>query len=644
MFSITRITSLILAFTLGFSMCLGIIGFGTMAAVSKFRVRDLERYGIIANIPDDSFLEENPEVDIFDLSLLEFIDELKFITSLGDDVNLNYVQERYGLIFHEKLDAVLSDETRQMPLKQLFSKEGFGNVLGSVYIGDIENYICYNADGTEGGKPGVDGAYWTTKDGKKIVGIEEIIANFSINDFVSGNINTNTLFDEISIGDVLGYTQKGEDWVDKDGKPVTGVIGAFAGSTIHSVGTDVNNIKIGKLLGYEQNKDGDWTRFNEETGTTEMVSGVIGAFAGSTIQSVGGDIDELMVGEILGYTQHKENGPWFKTEIDKETNEEKEVEVTGALAFFANSKINDIGKEIEVAPLGKLLGYKQYEEKGPWFKTEINKETNLEEDVKVTGVMAVFADCNINGIGDKLEKAQLGELLGYYHIEGDDKTWYKTEIVTDKDGNEEEVPTKVTGAMAVFADSNINGVGDQIEKTEVGKLLGYYHTEEDSVNWYKTVTEKDKYGNETVTENVPVDGFMNKISASTINNMGEVFDTLVIGDIVKDMDTGIFSIIPADTNINKIGEEVNKSITNSPLQFFINNKLITFDSATQSLLDGLCAKKMVEISVTSEDYEKYYAAGNFEIKEGVCLVPAWRTQPLNQSFGYIISLFPLYSN
>lgn len=628
MFGITRIASLVLAFTLGFSMCLGIIGFGTMSAISKFRVRDLERYGIIANIPDESFMTEDPEVDILDLSLVQFIDELKFITALGDQVNLNYVQDRYGLIFHEKLDAVLSDETREMPLRQLFSKEGFGNVLGSVYIGNIENYICYNADGTEGGTPGVDGAYWMTADGTKITGIEEIIANFSINDFVSGKINTDTLFDEISIGDVLGYTQDGDNWYDKEGKKVTGVIGAFAGSTIHSVGSDIDNIMIGEILGYEKNEADEWCKKND-AGELEKVTGVMAVFADSKINEIGNEIEEAKLGELLGY--ELVDDVWYKR--NSETDELEKV--TGVMAVFADSDINGIGDKIETAELGELLGYESSEDE--WYKTNIDEETGEEKREKVTGVLAVFADCNINGIGDKLETAKLGEILGY---ELGGETWYKRNAETDE-------LEKVTGAMAVFANSNINGIGDEIEKTEVGNLIGYYHTEEDSVNWYKTVTEKDEYGNETVTENVPVDGFMNKISASTINNMGNVFETLQIGDIVKeeDREKGIFAIIHPDTKITEIGSAVNNSIMDSPLQFFINNELITFDAKTQELLDNLCifngGEHMIKIDVNTEEYEKFYANSGLEVKDGYCIVPAWRNQPLSASFGYIVNL--LYS-
>ena len=515
----TRFLSLILAFCLGFSLCGGIIAFGAMAAISKFRVRDLEKHGI--NIPDEAFMTEDREVDLFNLSIVEFINEVKHVSSLGDQVTIEFIQDRYGILIHEKLDEALTDDMKKMPLKQLLSKEGVAGLLSSVYIGNVENYTCYQADGTVGGDPKDETTYWMTEDGVKITGIEDIIADFSLGDFLSGNINTNTLFDEICIGDILGYTEIDGEWVDKEGNEVTGVIGAFAGSTIHSVGDDVNNV---------------------------------------------------LIGDVLGYEQDEESGDWYKT--------------------------NEAG-----------------------------------EREKVTGVLAVFADCNIDGIGDKLEDAQLGEILGYELVDG---TWYKRNSET----NELE---KVTGAMAVFANSNINGVGDEIEKTEVGKLLGYDLIEG---TWYKPADVLDEHGNR-----VPVDGFMSKISASTINNMDGVFETLVVGDIVKDTDEGLFSIIDPDTKIDEIGSAVNDSIMHSPLQFFINQKLISFETGEgedmSETLDYMSTNDLAKIYPTDEDFntqKNYYSEVWTEVKSGDTVlyytVPNWRTQPLSTSFAYIIKLFP----
>ena len=613
----TRLASLILAFCLGFSMCGGLIAFGTMAAISKFRVRDLEKHGI--EIPDEAFMTENPEVDLLNLSIVDFINEVKYISSISNEANLNDVQERYGLIFHEKLDAVLSDETREMPLKQLFSAEGFGHILGSVYIGNVENYTCYDAEGNVGGNPKDDTSYWMTADGVKITGIEDIIADFSLNDFLSGNINTNNLFDEICIGDIFGYTKNGEEWYDKDGNKVTGVIGAFAGSSIHSISTDINDVMIGDVLDYQQNEDGDWYKEND-AGELEKVSGVMAVFAGSKINEIGDHIETAKVGELLGY--ELKEGKWYK-----ENTETGELEkVSGVMAVFADSDINGIGQKVEESKLGELLGYELKD--GKWLRE--NEDTG--EFEKVTGVLAVFADCNIDGIGDKLESANLGEILGYEKNEKNE--WCKA----DADGN----LVKVTGAMAVFADSNIDGVGNKIEQTEVGKLLGY-----DKIEgvWYQPA---DVIGDDG--GRVPVDGFMSKISDSTINNMDGVFDTLVIGDVVDDEAGGIFAIIDPDTKIDEIGSAVNDSIMDSPLQFFINEGLISFETESGSdmsgRLDTLSTNDIKKIYPTDDNFETqkgYYSDIWTEEKDSsgnvlYYTVPNWRTQPLSKSFAYIVSL------
>lgn len=629
-----RIVSLLLAFCLGFAVCAGSLFFGALTVAKNFKVRDLERNNII-DLPDELIFGEDPVVDLLDLSLLQFIDEYNEIKGFGDKLTIETLRERYAIKIHHDIDAVLSDEVKNTPLPELFSVEGFNKIIGSVYIGNIERYTIYNADGTEGHDPKAEGAHWYTNDGTMIVGIEDIIADFSLQDFLNGNINTDTLFDTVTIGDIFGYTHDGDNWYDADGNRVTGVISAFAGFTIHNIGTNIDDIEIGAILGYQKNDDGKWCTVDEETGELTEVTGVMSVFADSNIHDIGEDIQGAELGKLLGYSK-RDDGTWYKLETDPETGEEKEVNASGIIAAFADSQIDDIGSKLEESRLGELLGYTEGDD-GSWYKTEKDSETGEEKQVKVTGAMAIFANSNINGIGDEIEKSELGKLLGY--TKGEDGNWYKTEIDSET-GEEKQV--KVTGAMAVFANSGINGIGDEIEKTEVGKLLGYELVEG---VWY----ELDENG-----DRIPVDGFMSKISNSTINNMGGVFDTLVIGDIVKaeDRETGIFAIIEPETKIDEIGSAVNDSIKNSPLQFFINEGLITFqtgdgeDDDMTVLLDGASAgtNDYKKFRPTDDDFntQKGYYEGVW--KEGsdadgvYYQVPAWRTQPLTSSFGYIIKL------
>lgn len=423
MFNISKLVALILAFSLGVAVGAGALVGGVAFVLSNFTVRDLENSGV--PIPDEAFIGEDPEVDILDLTVIEFVDEVKELQTFGDDLTINLIQDRYALIFPEKLDSVLSEETRKTPLKTLLSTEGLHTILDSIYIGDIEKYTCYNADGTEGGNPKDETSYWATADGRKITGIEDIIADFTLDDFVSGNINTdNLLHGGIVLADVLGYT------------------------------------------------------YNEEL--------------------------------------------------------------------------------------------------GGWYDSSNNK---------VTGVMAVFADCTIDDVSSKINTVDIGELIGY--TKGADGKWYT--------------------------------------KNEKG-------------------------------ESELVDGFMSKIADSSINSIDGVFNSIEIGDIVPEADrTGIFSIIPADTKIDEIGSTVNDSIMKSPLQFFVNEGLITFetekDGATKDVsktLDALSVNDLVTIKVTDADFETqkgYYENVWTEVKDTngnvvEYTVPAWRTQPLNSSFAYIISLFP----
>lgn len=421
MLGLSRLTALILAFALGFSLGAGALVGGVAIALNTITVRDLERNGV--PIPDESFIGEDPEVDILDLTAIEFFDEFKELQSFGDDLTINLIQERYALIFPEKLDAVLSDETRQMPLQKLFSMDGVHMILSSVFIGDIEKFKCLNADGTEGGDPKDETSYWVNGEGKRLSGLEEIIADFSLDDFLSGNINTDVL--------------------------------------LHG---------------------------------------------------------ELILADVLGYTFNEELNAWF----DSENN-------------------------------------------------------------KVTGVMAVFADCTIDDVSVKINTVEIGNLIGYE--KGEDGNWYNTD--------------------------------------ENGDL-------------------------------VAVTGFMSKVADGSIEGIDNVFNTLSVGDIVPEEDrTGIFGIISPDTNINDIGKEVNDTISKSPLQFFINEGLITFESGEEGnkkdmseSLDRLSANDLATINITDTDFEtqkSYYQSVWTEVKDGAgnvvaYTVPAWRTQPLNSSFAYIISL------
>ena len=332
MFSISRITSLILAFCLGFSVCAGAMFFGTMTLISKFRVRDLEtKLGI--NVPDEAFMGENYEVDPLSLSLADAYKEILALRDMGDELTINRLQARYDLKIHHNLDALLSEETRTMPLGKLFSQEGIYQILSSVYIGNIEKYECHALDSDQPGDPslGKEGARWyDPNSGEYITGIGATIAFYNLEDFASGGINVDSVLHGIILADVLGYTSKLDNngnkiWCDGNGEKVTGIMSVFADCTVDEVGTKINTVSIGDLIGYEKGEDDAWYSTNEATGKPEKVSGFMSKIASSSMNNIGNVFETIEIGDI----------------VDEEEREK------GIFAIIpANTKIGEIDSQV----------------------------------------------------------------------------------------------------------------------------------------------------------------------------------------------------------------------------------------------------------------------------------------------------------
>lgn len=413
MFGVSRVVALLLAFVVGFATCaFAFVGAFGMAA-STLTIGDLKDYDV--PIPGEEYLGDNPEVDLLDLTLVDFCMEWVTLKNDNERITFRVLQKRYDIILYGELDKILTDTARDMPLSELFTEEGFAEVLSSVYLGHIEGYECHGINDNLPADPSdkENTRWYNPSKGEYIGGIDETIAYFTFYDFVRGHIETDAVLQDIILADVLGYTLDEETgkWYDSTGKQVTGVMAIFADCTIDGVSSKINTVKLGEFFSYEEQEDGSWLEKDEETG-----------------------------------------------------------------------------------------------------------------DMK------------------------------------------------------------------------------------------------------------------------PVSQFMNKIANSTLDNVNSVFDTLVIGDIVdaESMERGIFSIIPADTNINNIGDAVNNSVENSPLQFFINEGIISFEETQILTLDQTCKLKgqLTTLNKSDEDanhfkntsfWDEADSKGNFK-------VPTWRIKPLHQSFSFVIEL------
>ena len=603
-FRISQLVSLILAFTLGFSCAGGIIVGGVAIALSSFTVMDIEKHGIL-DIPDEMFRGDNYEVDFLDLTAFELIEEIQKLQAMGDKLTINELQKRYDLKIDEKANLILTDELRDMPLKQAFSKEGLNSVLSTLYIGRILGYSCVDITTGEEADPslGDELTKWIKSEtGEDVTGIQAVLAFVCIGDFTSGEFDFNDILDGIVIGDALGYTydEESDKWFDSNGDEVVGVMAAFAGLKITEVGSEINNIKIGTLLGYSYDEETEiWSDGDGP------LSGFMKVLADCTMDTVGEKIEDATLGDLLGYYYDQADGRW---EEDAESN----VPLTGFMKVLAPCTMDNVGETIETALLGDFFGYYYDEADGRW---EEDNETN----VPLTGLMKVLAPCTMDNVGDKIEESLLGDLLGYYYDETDSR--WEEDAETNK---------PVTGFMKVLADSTMETVGDNIEDAQLGDLLGY-----------------QKIGGEWHHENElgvlePVDGFMSAIADEKLDSIGDAFDKLTIGDIVDEEDrTGIFAILKPETEITNIAGAINDSIMESPMQFFMNEGLITFDSETQGYLDLISSVKdtYIQVHKDSDEFKNYYEGkGSWAVSGSYYSIPEWRTKPLSESFGYIVSL------
>lgn len=304
---LTRIVALLLAFLLGFASCAGLLIGGAYAALNSFKLRDIEKYGL-ADIPEEMFMGENYEVDLLSLTAFGLVDELKTLQSLGNDVTLSFIISRYDLKIPSKVNAFLPEDAKNIPIKKLFSNEGIHELLSTVYIGTAQGFECHAIDSADPADPalGKDNARWyDPKRDEYVSGINETISFFNLNDIAGGKINVDTLMDDIILADVLGYhgelnEETGKTtWYDSNGEKVTGIMAVFADCTINSIGTKINEVKIGELIGYEEGEDGAWYTTNEETGEMEKVHGFMNAVANNSIDSLGGMFDDLTIGDLV---------------------------------------------------------------------------------------------------------------------------------------------------------------------------------------------------------------------------------------------------------------------------------------------------------------------------------------------------------
>ena len=344
----TKFLILFLTFLLGFGCAAGGAAGIAYYTFNNVTINQLQADAGI-NINTDSVIGEYPQVYLRDMTVAGAFHEMQELGALGDTVTLNFLIDRYALILNSTLDMMIDESVRDIPLRKLFTKDGVERMFKSRYLGDIRGYEMVASEEDE-----TVPEYWKYPDtGERIRGINSVISNFTLYDFIWGDIHADAILDELTFGEILEYT-KGEDghYYKKDGTRVSGILETVADCHLYDVQETIDTVELWHVFGYEK-IDGE---YYDENG--KKVDGIMAIICESNIHDVPQKIEESTIADILGYEQI--DGTWFDKDGKK---------IDGVMSVIADSNIKAVQSKIEEADLGEIMGY-TYDEENEWWLDE----------------------------------------------------------------------------------------------------------------------------------------------------------------------------------------------------------------------------------------------------------------------------------
>ena len=555
---VVRILSLFIVFLLGFFTCVGaLVGGGYIA----FNRLSLDKLGVNT----DSFLSKDAEVDLSALSFAGLIAEISSLDK--NNLTIELLMNRYGLILPEDVDELLNDDVRQMKLNKLFSKEGVESLLSDLYIGKIFGYERIENPAYDPENPDAEPETVWVKAGteERVGGINGVLADISISELLDSGIPTQKIMDELTVGELMELTEKSglpayieeedgtltlaEDiepisiWYDADGNEVSSVIGALANKSVSELTTELDDIGLGELLGTVSYNEKTYTYELKRTSTEFFVlneaESVIGEFSDLSIDGLTGDqvtdkVNNLEISTLLGYEWDEANGRW----LDKDGKT-----VNAVMEKLADSKVGNINETVDTLSFGDISGIVPVDENGDviddvegydgeifWYKKGYEKGSS--ENEEANGLMASLAHLSVKDMSDEkslsdaVKDTTVGDAMGYFKKDG---VWY-TDDTCEEEAN---------GMMASIADSTVGEMTDRVDEItfrevaelvavdENGDVIEDPDTFVGEIRWYEKGYEKGS------SENVEAAGIMIALAGLTLSDMRDDESlTDAVGDVI----------------------------------------------------------------------------------------------------------------
>ena len=579
---LTRVLAALLIFLLGLlAFPAALVGAGYWA-YNNVSFDFLEDKGLF-DVEEEKVFNGEGEQSLTAMTLKDLIEEGKYIASIKDEVSVNTLVSRYGLVLPESLDELLDDEMRAKPVADLFSGDIIDDLIEDVYIGDLLNYEKANNPAYDAETAPDESEVLWYSGGVQIGNMEASIANVKLSDLISGEFAFDGIINDLKLADIFKLTAReglpvylpteggvvlAEDlsitvWLDEAGVPADAIIGAIAGYGIEDIETKLDELYIGDVIGIITYNDAyySWDYENGEFGERIVLtpeSGVTAELSDLSINDIsnGGldeKLDNLEINVVLNYTKGAD-GAWY----------DGETKIDGVMAAIADSTVGNLGTEIDSIKVGDIADFtyvpsEDPDAEGVWYEVYVGEGSP--ENKVATGILGTFADLTVDQITDegalnsKVKALTVADALGYELRDG---AWYEGE-------------NKLTGVMSVLADTRLDAIQGKLDETDMGELMDYQLGEDGK--WYSYNEVSGEY-------DVPVHVLMNKIAGTKFENIDSISDDLTLADIIPedDRESGFIQLLPDNTNLNNIADEVNYIFDKTELHVFVEQGIVVFEN------------------------------------------------------------------
>ncbi len=395
---------------------------------------------------------------------------------------------------------------------------------------------------------------WKDADGNPAKGLYAELVPLKINELADTDLMG--IVEDMYVGELMELEQ-GEvttpatdteaakyEWSDEDGA-VTGLrlslanlkVGVLMNEELNADTLGLNDQPLYEVLGYEKKTDGKWY---DTAGN--RVSGSLSALMEIKVGELSTGVDDLYVGELMGYTIKTDAaGNW----LDKDDNtipeggdpyfeDDAGKAPTGASASIVTLKVGDLDNpsalddKIATIKVGDAMGYcyKEHATQPDKPEEDLYYGTWYTDDTYTTeadGVMALLMNSTVENLNGDIDKLYFGEFMGYDKYDTTtgklaDKNTPKANLVFRKEDGEGGY-TEPDGLIGEFADMTIKELRDEtelnkkIDGTEIGTVLGY---KEEGGVWKKN-------GNEAT-------GVLRSLMDSTLATLDTDVNALYLGE------------------------------------------------------------------------------------------------------------------